>query len=277
MKSNGWIALDIDGTITLDKYSVPKPVVEYLRKLEGQGWRIAVATGRSLHFALMALSEFSFPYLILPQNGSSALTMPEKKVLFRRYLPWEAIALIDEAFQGISSHFTVYTERDCYFRPKRFGQESWPLIQAWQERQKEKWIPLEQFNRELIPQFALAKCFGPFQEMATVATRLRVMHRFQVALMRDPFGPDAALLLITDAKASKGQALTAAIEQLGRGACVIAAGDDENDLSLLQAADIKIAMPHAPESLRNMADFLAPPTKEYGIIDALKRATHHGA
>jgi hydroxymethylpyrimidine pyrophosphatase-like HAD family hydrolase len=56
----------------------------------------------------------------------------------------------------------------------------------------------------------------------------------------------------------------------GRGDLVVAGGDDENDLSLLQAADVKIAMPHAPEILRKIADFMAPPVEEQGIIHALK-------
>ena len=62
---NGWIALDIDGTITLDKYSVPQEVVDYLRKLEKSGWNIAMATGRSFVFASMALSKFDFPFTFL--------------------------------------------------------------------------------------------------------------------------------------------------------------------------------------------------------------------
>jgi hydroxymethylpyrimidine pyrophosphatase-like HAD family hydrolase len=53
---------------------------------------------------------------------------------------------------------------------------------------------------------------------------------------------------------------------------VIAAGDDENDISLLMAADTKIAMAHAPESLQQVATFIAPPTKDQGIIKALQMA-----
>ena len=69
----GWIALDIDGTITLDKYSVPQPVIDYLGSLSRSGWRIALATGRPYAFASMALSKFDFPYVFLVQNGSAGL------------------------------------------------------------------------------------------------------------------------------------------------------------------------------------------------------------
>ena len=51
---------------------------------------------------------------------------------------------------------------------------------------------------------------------------------------------------------------------------MIAAGDDENDISLLEAADVKIAMSHAPEKLQEIAQFIAPPTRDLGIITALQ-------
>src|SRR5690606_28845072 len=99
----GWIALDIDGTITLDKYSVPKPVTDYLRDLHRNGWKIAMATGRPFRFASMALSEFDFPYVFLCQNGSVALEMPSRNILFKRYLSWDAIGLIEKAVEVTGS------------------------------------------------------------------------------------------------------------------------------------------------------------------------------
>ena len=83
------------------------------------------------------------------------------------------------------------------------------------------------------------------------------------------------MLLVTDLSASKGGSLLEVLRLKGRGAKVIAAGDDENDLSLLKAADVKIAMDHAPKSLKEIADFIAPPTKDCGIIHALQLAIDH--
>ena len=54
-------------------------------------------------------------------------------------------------------------------------------------------------------------------------------------------------------------------------AAVLAAGDDLNDISMLQAADIKIVMPAAPKEMHPMATILA----NDGIIEALKLATQH--
>lgn len=278
--TKGWIALDIDGTITLDKYSVPQPVTDYLKDLQKDGWKIAMATGRPFRFASMALSKFDFPFVFLCQNGSVAMEMPSRKILFKRYLTWDAIHLIEQAYEGIDSDFIVYMGVEkgdlCYFRPDRFPDDEWSAIEAWQATQKEKWEGLKQFTPELMPNFPLAKCFGTFERMEKIAKRLKEMNRFQVALMRNPFDPSGSVVLITDAQASKGLALEEVFRRLERGPTVIAAGDDENDISLLQAADIKIAMSHAPDVLQEFADILAPPTSKMGIIHALQMAIANG-
>ena len=280
MECKGWIALDIDGTITLDVYSVPDEVIAYLRSLQSEGWQIAMATGRPFRFAQMALSGFDFPYLFLPQNGSAALQMPEKTVLFKRFLPWDAMALIEQAFEGTGTSFIVYMgfERGdlCYFRPDQFSKNDFSALHAWQDRQKEEWTAVDRFTSDLIPEFSLVKCFGPFPLMQKIAARLIATERFQVSLLVSPLDPQRAILLITDVHASKGLSLRDAVQRLGRGHLVIAAGDEENDVSLLRAADIKIAMPHAPDALKSMADFIAPPTGQNGIIEALQKAIKQG-
>ncbi len=83
--------------------------------------------------------------------------------------------------------------------------------------------------------------------MAAAAEKLRGTEAFQVARIRDPFVENYNLLLVTDKAVSKGLSMDELFKMRGRGGKVIAAGDDENDISLLQAADVKIAMSHAPE------------------------------
>ncbi len=272
--SKGWIALDIDGTITLDKYSVPQPVTDFLRRLHEEGWNIAMATGRPFAFASMALSQFDFPYIFLLQNGSLALEMPSRKFLFRRYISPRVIHLVEQAYAGIDSDFLIYAGYEkgdfCYWRPHRFSTEDLRYLDDLQKRQKERWQAVDRFVD--LEEFPLIKCFGHETRMRRVAERLKATEKFQVAKIRDPFEEGYYLLLVTDRKASKGDSLNEVLKLKGRGSRVIAAGDDENDIALLQMADVKIAMAHAPETLQKVATFIAPPTKDCGIIQALQLA-----
>ena len=278
MKTKGWIALDIDGTITLDKYSVPDPVVDFLRRLTSEGWNLAMATGRPLAFGAMALSKFDFPYTFLAQNGSAALEMPSRELLFKKYIEPKKISLFEEAYLGIDSDFLIYAGYEkgdfCYWRPGRFSSDELSYLSDLQKRQKEKWVSLDHFQH--LDPFPLVKCFGSEPKMNLVASRLRATGQFQVARIRDPFVEGCFILLVTDIQASKGASLRELFRLKGRGPLVIAAGDDENDITLLEAADIKIAMAHAPEILQKGATFIAPPTKDLGIIHALTMAIRNG-
>ncbi len=54
---------------------------------------------------------------------------------------------------------------------------------------------------------------------------------------------------------------------------VIAAGNDENDISMYDIANIKIAMEDSfSRDLLKKADIISKSAKSHGIIDALKRA-----
>jgi hypothetical protein len=276
MKSKGWIALDIDGTITLDKHSVPNEVIAFLRHLSLDGWKIAFATGRAYAFAQSALSDIDFDYVLLAQNGSLGLEMPGKKILFKSDIPFSAVAAVEKVYEGIDSDFLIYAGFEkgdfCFWRPSHFSKEELAYLEDVQARQKEKWHPLESYREIDLESFPLIKCFGTDERVDLIAKRLRSLDRFEVAKIRDPFNRSYCLLLVTDREASKGRALEKVFKLMGRGEKVIAAGDDENDLSLLEVADVKIAMEHAPEVLQKKAHFIAPPIKELGIIHALKFA-----
>ncbi len=268
----GWIALDIDGTITQDKYSVPEEVTHFLRKQTLMGWKIAFATGRAFVFAYPALKNFDFSFVLLPQNGSIALTMPEKRILFRSYLRAEKISLLEKAVEGTGTDLLIYAGYEhhdrCYFRPTRLSKEWLVYLDGVRKRENETWYPVENFGG--LGDVPLIKCFGSLPLMKKVAFSVKQAGGFEVALIRDPFVPGIFILLITDEHTSKGASLEKVFQSEGRGGVVIAAGDDDNDKSLLEVADIKIAMPHAPERLRKTADFIAPPVEENGIVQALK-------
>ncbi|MDE3045678.1 MAG: HAD family phosphatase [Verrucomicrobiota bacterium] len=274
----GWIALDIDGTITLDKYKVPDEVVSFLRKITSEGWKLVLATGRPYAFASMALGEFDFPYSFLAQNGSAALQMPDKEPLFTRYIDPSKLPLIEAAYEGIESDFLIYAGFEkgdfCYYRPHRFSADELIYLSDLQKRQKESWREVTEFKDAEIGAFPLVKCFGFTHQLTQIADRLRATQAFNVAHIRDPYDDAMDLLLVTDRTASKGLGLAELLHRYGKSGLVIAAGDDENDLSLFDVADVKIAMPHAPASLHERADFIAPPTAEQGIIRALKMVFH---
>jgi hydroxymethylpyrimidine pyrophosphatase-like HAD family hydrolase len=72
-------------------------------------------------------------------------------------------------------------------------------------------------------------------------------------------------------RANKGAAATALAESLGVPMSeVAAAGDGLNDVELLRAAGVSIAMPEAPPGVREAATHVAPPRSAGGLVRAVE-------
>lgn len=273
----GWIGLDIDGTLTNDKYSIPKEVALYLKELHEQGWKIVVSTGRTAAFAKKALESFHFPFLFSAQNGSLVLEMPSGKILLQRNLDAKALNALESVYKDIEGDFLIYSGFDhgdfCYWRSLNLNQEQKVYIENLKNRQVEDWHLVTSFDPNHLPSFPMAKCFGSKSMLQKVQEKLELTGLFDQAIIRDPFHDTYYLLLVTAKGVSKGSTLKMIMEQQGAGPYCICAGDDENDRSLLSVADFKIVIDTAPESLKEIADFIAKPPRELGIIEALEFAT----
>ncbi len=276
----GWIALDIDGTVTDGTEPMSHATAWYLGQLQAQGWQLMFITGRTFSFAHRALKNLAFPYLLAVQNGSDIISMPESKVIDQRYLESDAVLRVENAYRGQEEDFLIYAGYEhgdfCYYRPKHFSPGFHEYLKKIMALAPEPWKALTSFHELEGKRFPLIKCLGPEEGMLLIEAKLRSIPGLEVVAIRDPFRPNLHLALVTDREATKGHALERAISKLGAGkkrGRIIAAGDDRNDLSMLAKADIRIVMGTAPDEVKKEADIIAMSSKEDGIIAALKEAT----
>jgi Cof subfamily protein (haloacid dehalogenase superfamily) len=281
--TQGWIALDIDGTVTVGLNPIPEETASYLNKLQSSGWALVFITGRTFSFAQRAIRNLDFPFYLAVQNGADILSMPGGKIVDQRYLDKQAIRQVENAYRGQEEDFFIYAgyeEGDfCYYRPKHFSPDYLDYFKKLMELAPEPWKAVDSFDSLEQEQFSLIKCLGPEESMLQVEKKLRQTPGLEVITIRDPLNPKLHCLLVTDAQASKGYVIDRLIktidkkEGIGK---IIAAGDDRNDLSMLLKADIRIVMSTAPEEVRRGADILAKPAEQNGIIEALVQATGVG-
>lgn len=275
-KHIGWIALDIDGTITDETHHAPPEVVEFLHSLEKKGWELVFITGRTFSFGYSVVKNFDFHYYLAVQNGADILYMPSKDLVARHYLNDQVIPILQEAYRGEKEDFLLYAGYDhgdfCYYRPNHFSPKLKEHLKKLMALSPEPWKPVENFDFEHGLSFPLAKCLGTKEAMQRINKALLNLPNISATMIRDPMGEDIYLNLVTAKEATKGEALHVVRNTLGDGGAVIAAGDDLNDISMLEVADVKIVMASAPSEMHPMATILAEHGKEHGIIEALKKA-----
>ncbi len=272
----GWIALDIDGTVTDNVYEVPKPVDEYLHSLVDKGWDIVFITGRTYSFAIKPLKTLSFPYILGVQNGADILKMPTKKRIFRNYLSSDVLAIVDEACKGQKEDYLVYTgyERgdSCYYRPDRFSKDLLEYFEVLKTLATDPWAAVKSFPLEELKGFPLIKCFGTEEDMYKVSEYLTKYPDIKTSVIRDPMKKEVFLTLITNKEATKGNVVRVVCRSEHLNLPVIAAGDDMNDIPMLVEADVKIVMENAPKKVLSLADIIAPTAAQYGLIQGLEKA-----
>ncbi len=275
-KHQGWIALDIDGTLTDATHHVPPEVASYLSSLYQKGWELIFLTGRPFSFGIRAL-QFNFPFYLALQNGADILEMPRKHLVSRCYLPASMLQEMEKIYEHQPEDFIVYSGVDhgdfCYFRPQKFSERMLRHLQVIMPLSNEPWKAVPRFD--LSGNFPLIKCLGTRSSMQRIHAELSLLPQITATFIRDPFAADVYLNLVTHSDATKGKALRRVREEVGTGGPIIAGGDDLNDISMLQIADYKIVLSTAPKEMHAMADFLAKPSTEMGIIEALEEATSH--
>ena len=83
---------------------------------------------------------------------------------------------------------------------------------------------------------------------------------------------EAKYLEILPPGSDKGAALRAVAGRLGiEREAIIAAGDNLNDLAMIEYAGLGVAMGNAPDALRARADFVAPSNDQHGLQEVIER------
>ncbi len=266
-----WLALDIDGTITAEKHSCPEEMVHYLQTLQKKGWGIVILTGRSFSFSQGILSSFSFPFFFSAQNGSILLQMPEKKILEKAYLNKEEISFVQKIAEKEKAPLLVYAgfERGDtgFYDPKNLSEEELAYVKDLASRESKPWHAFSEMDLEEAP---FLKAFGNKKVIERLFTTLEKKGSFHLFLVKDPFKEGTFLLQVTKKGCNKGSCLKKFLEKRER-KVLIAAGDDANDLPLLQVADIKIAMEQAPSFLKEGAHYIASSPEKEGLIPTLRK------
>ena len=275
-KHIGWIALDIDGTITDSSHHAPAETVQFLHDLEKKGWELIFITGRTFSFGYHVVKNFDFPFYLAVQNGADILFMPHKELVARHYLHSTVIPILEQVYEEEKEDFIIYAGFEkgdfCYYRPGRFSEPLREHIHKLMTFSPEPWKPVERFHFANEISFPLIKCLGTREAMQRINGLLQSFPEISPTMIRDPLGEGIYLNLVTAQQATKGNALQKIKEVIGDGGPVIAAGDDLNDISMLERADVKIVMSSAPVEMHSMATILATEGNQRGIIEALSKA-----
>ncbi len=259
------LALDLDGTLTDSKKRISERTKESIDKFIAAGGTVALASGRPT-FGVMPVAKIleldKKGGYILSYNGGCFLDCKNNKQLFMRELTHEYLPILEKQAKEFGINLMTYNGDKAYALDI---DEQYYMIE----------ININHFIRvkadPLTPQitFPIIKCLmtADGDYLAKVEREMKKYWEGKLNIVRsEPY-----FLEVTEVGIDKASTITNMVKKLGKSVDnLICCGDGFNDLSMIQAAGIGVAMANAQERVRAAADYITKSNDEDGIVDVVE-------
>ena len=263
------IGLDLDGTLLTRDKRLTEGNREALKEAAQSGVFVVPVTGRPLSGIPEQILELPFIRYIITSNGAVTTDREERRPIRERCMARETAEKTLRAAEGegiIREFFTggygYHDHRTRKLLWKRFEQT--PVLSYL----KKSRIPVDDLYEELGGKDTienLSIMCSTREEKERILTRVREISGIRIIY---PWPTD---LEITSSDADKGEALLCLAKLLGcRREEVMAMGDGNNDLGLMKAAGLSVAMGNSAPEVIEAADYMTADNEHDGVALAVR-------
>ncbi len=256
------LALDLDGTLVGHDLAITPRVKTAIGRAIAAGVCVTLATGRAFQSVLPFAQELGIEAPLICYQGGLVQDPVTGSVLRQASmepgLVHEAITLARER----DLHLTVYMDDQLYLTELRWPREFYERFFG---------LPLRLVDNftAAVDQHAIKFLVIADEPEADLVEREWKEHfagRIKIVRSHRYFVEG------TSPGVSKGHALTWLAEYLGiEQARTLAIGDNDNDLDMILAAGLGVAMGNAAPEVKAVADYVAPPLEEDGAAEVIER------
>ncbi len=261
------LILDVDGTLIGYGAYPSQRVAGAVAAAKAKGVAVALGTGRATEACYHLFRHLKLDGLHVVFDGAAVIDWPSNDIIFLQALPPRAAQRLVELSREYDLFLEIYAH-DFYFIEK-------DGLLAQQQQEKLQIKPLitdlmSLVNRIKIVKAQLLAVNQEEKQRADLITQ-EMKNLCKMSWSLDPtnniyFGNAISRYV------SKGSALRDILDYQGISADqAIAIGDSFNDLPIFEVVGTKIAMGHAPHSLQELADWVAPTVEEDGVAAAIEK------
>lgn len=262
------IFLDIDGTLIPKSQKMSEKTIQALREADGNGHILCICTGRTYYEMPEEMQKFDGII-----SAAGACIMWKNEVLLAEYFSDEEKKQVEELLIEAKAVYSMEAFGNLYMRKEIYDS----FVKRVTEGGKEEKGLLELFRRthfcaEVEKMEKVHKCsyFYAEKDHEWFRERLKKWGMSVVSFSQgDTRGNSGE---ITKTAFTKGTALRTFSEYMGIPIeDTIAIGDSENDLEMLKAAGVGIAMGNAADYVKAMADDVTKSIEEDGVYHAFRK------
>ena len=260
------IAMDLDGTLNNDLKAIDLPTLDALMTAQREGIRLALASARplpGLYKERDALRLQDHGGFLMAYNGGAIVDAATDKVLSAQAMDMEDARHVLRALEGLPVTPILDDGRVFYVRDACGYMVDY-------ECRNNRMVCTE------VPNLAERLDFAPYKLLMSVDPAIIRRVQAEIAALL-PEGLTVVqtapfYLEVIPSAVNKGGGLLSICRILGIEASqTIAFGDSENDIPMLKAAGLGIAMQNADAKVRSAADSVTLSNNENGIAVALKQ------
>jgi len=256
------VVMDLDGTARSRRLGVTSGVREAITAARARGVRVCVATGRMWRSAGTWIHVLGVDPPAILYNGGQVLDFASGRTLYERRLP---VAAARAALELVRRDLEV--QPHLYIDDRVLVERPHPLTDAYTAD--------DGLAAEVVPSFEPFLTAEPYKVLVIGSReRVEVLQRVVLGagLPVHAVQSEPVYLEILPLGVSKGEALRAMCDALGLAlAETIAIGDNWNDVEMIEAAGLGVAMGHAPEGVRAKADYVCGTAEEEGVREVIER------
>jgi Cof subfamily protein (haloacid dehalogenase superfamily) len=261
------LVLDVDGTLIGHGAYPSARVTEAVKAAKQTGITVALGTGRASEACYHLFRQLELDGVHIVFDGAAIVEWPSNDLISLQALPPRATQRIIELTRQHDLFLEIYAH-DFYFIEK--DNEL-----AEHQRRKLQLDPLVTNLMSLVNRVKVVKgqvLAADVEQKQRADTVTQEMEEFcKMSWSLDPsngiyFGNALSRYV------SKGNALKEVVDYMGIDLSeTIVVGDSYNDIGIFKVAGTKVAMGHAPDSLKILADWIAPSVDEDGVAATIEK------
>ncbi|MBR5269753.1 MAG: HAD family phosphatase [Anaerotignum sp.] len=271
MKNIKLVASDLDGTLLNQKKEITQRLFDALKKLDELGIYFVPATGRPFGTVPQAIKELPFLKYVITSNGATIYDATKGRNIIENYLTPEAVDAVIEIAKELPVITEYFIEGKAYIAKNIYDDLTpFDLTESHEFYIKNSRTPVENFWEEMKRNNTVLENINlVFKDMEL---RKETWNRLKALGLASVTAATTKNIEITSLYATKSQALEKLCEVLGlTKENVLAMGDGDNDMPMIQFSGIGVAMANGEEHIRQAADIIADDCNDFGAAKILEQ------
>lgn len=257
-----FVALDVDGTLLNSNREVSESTIEAVKEAKAKGTLVTICTGRPVQGAIPFVELFGLKSPIIAYNGGMIVDSKSMEILYEQGVSPEDARRIIALGEERKTTIIIWSNNQLYVNELNEHVHAYKQLSNVQ--------PIKINDYEEIIQQGITKLLWIDAVETIQAYKVELQAELQETV--NVCTSKAHYLEFVDREVSKGEALKHIGEIYGiKQDEMMAIGDGDNDLPMLEYAGLGVAMGNAPDLVKEKVQFVTASNDEDGIAIAIRK------